>query len=197
MKKIAFFTVPLIFALLVSSCSFLGNHGFSKQKYTGFKRGGGSHQKELIKKVEVSGSDKSVATVQSEPNLELVEPFSGGVNVLTVPTCNTGSNVEKTTIEKGFRINPGSKSIFKKRAFASGSASAAADPTVMLIIMVILCFIIPPLAIFIKEKATGRFWLDLILALIGSGFLWFGGYGWGLAWAAAVVIALLVLFDAI
>ena len=36
-------------------------------------------------------------------------------------------------------------------------------------ILVILAIIIPPVAVLVYEGATGRFWLDLIFALVGIG----------------------------
>ncbi len=67
------------------------------------------------------------------------------------------------------------------------------DP-VMLILLVILAIILPPLAILIYEGATGIFWIDLILFLLAWGGFWFFRLS-GLLGLAAVIIALLVIFE--
>lgn len=72
------------------------------------------------------------------------------------------------------------------------------EDSTMLIILVILAIVLPPLAVYLYEGVTNRFWLNLILALLGWGF------GWilfpHLAWAAgvvAVVHALLIVLGKI
>jgi uncharacterized membrane protein YqaE (UPF0057 family) len=78
------------------------------------------------------------------------------------------------------------------------SAAASSDP-VMTILLVILAIILPPLAVAIYEGITKRFWIDLVLFIIGIGvgFWLFGG---GIAWLcalAAVIYALLIVLEVI
>ena len=75
----------------------------------------------------------------------------------------------------------------------------AADSDVMLILMVILAIIIPPLAVFIYEGVTNRFWIDLILALIGWGLAaWLlGGTLGAIGGLAAIIYALLIILEVI
>lgn len=70
---------------------------------------------------------------------------------------------------------------------------APGDADVMLIIQVILAIIIPPLAVYLKEGLTNRFWLVLILAILGGGFFFYPYFG-GL-WLVAVILALLIVLD--
>ncbi len=67
-----------------------------------------------------------------------------------------------------------------------------------LILLVILAIIIPPLAVFLFEGVTTRFWIDLILAILGYG-IGFGvlGFGWWLLGLIAVIYALLIVLEAI
>jgi len=75
------------------------------------------------------------------------------------------------------------------------SAPSSSDP-VMLIVYILLCLILPPVAIAIYSGITGIFWLDLILFLLAiSSFFWLPTVG--LVGLAAVVIAFLVVFDVI
>lgn len=79
-----------------------------------------------------------------------------------------------------------------KRAAAGGESGA------MLVLLVILAIIIPPLAVFLYEGVTTRFWIDLILAILGFGigFWLLGGLGW-LCALAAVIYALLIVLGVI
>ena len=74
---------------------------------------------------------------------------------------------------------------------------AASNSGAMLIVLVILALLIPPLAVIIFEGATSRFWIDLLLAILGWG-AWglFGGIFW-LCGLAAVIFALLIVLEVI
>ena len=77
------------------------------------------------------------------------------------------------------------------------NSSRRGESGAMLVLLVILAIIIPPLAVFIYEGATTRFWIDLILALVGIGLgLGLGGIAY-LAALAAVIYALLIVLGVI
>jgi uncharacterized membrane protein YqaE (UPF0057 family) len=68
-----------------------------------------------------------------------------------------------------------------------------------LIILVILAIIIPPLAVALFEGITTRFWIDLVLALVGWGVGW-ALLGLGLAalcGLVAVIYAVLIVLSVI
>lgn len=73
------------------------------------------------------------------------------------------------------------------------------DGGAMLVLLIILAIILPPLAVGIYEGITGRFWLVLILWLIGwvlFGWLYAGLGGIiGLAALAAIILALLIVLE--
>ncbi|MFK7785952.1 MAG: YqaE/Pmp3 family membrane protein [Crocinitomicaceae bacterium] len=76
----------------------------------------------------------------------------------------------------------------------SGWAAAVDGMTVLL---VILALFIPPLAVFIFEGATSRFWIDLLLAILGIGLgIGLGGLAY-LAALAAVIYAVLIVLSVI
>lgn len=79
------------------------------------------------------------------------------------------------------------------------SENAGSSGDVMLVLLVILCFILPPLAVFLFEGATTRFWIDLILAIVAIGLgWWFFGPGIaGLCGLIAVIYALLIVLSVI
>jgi uncharacterized membrane protein YqaE (UPF0057 family) len=68
------------------------------------------------------------------------------------------------------------------------------DDVLMTVLLVILALILPPLAVGIYEGITGRFWLVLVLWLIGWGVGWWllGPLAW-LASLVAVIMALLIV----
>jgi uncharacterized membrane protein YqaE (UPF0057 family) len=80
----------------------------------------------------------------------------------------------------------------------AATKSNASDSEVHLVLLVILAILLPPLAVYLKHKTIDTwFWITLILTLLGYGLI-FGAQGWGGAFAlAAVVIALLYVFDVI
>ncbi len=74
------------------------------------------------------------------------------------------------------------------------NASSSSD--VNLILLFILAIFIPPLAIYLKKKALDKwFWITLILCLLSFSVFFFV-FG-GLAYLIAIIIALMVVFDAL
>ena len=78
------------------------------------------------------------------------------------------------------------------------SAAASSDP-VMTIFLVILAIILPPLAVALYEGITKRFWIDLVLFVVGLGvgLLLFDGLFVGLCAMFAIIYALLIVLEVI
>ncbi len=74
-----------------------------------------------------------------------------------------------------------------------------ADSNLELLILVILALILPPLAVYLYEGVTTRFWIDLVLALIGIGVgsILFGAGLIYLGALLAVIYALLIVLELI
>lgn len=110
----------------------------------------------------------------------------------TVTVSNTSTDQAKTTEARVEEKQIAAKNSTKKKS----SKAPAGD--VELILLVILALIIPPLAVFIYEGATQRFWIDLILAILGYGvgFWLLGGLGW-VCGLIAVIYALLIVLEVI
>lgn len=80
---------------------------------------------------------------------------------------------------------------------ASSRKKIPADDGTMLVLLVILAILLSPIAVYLKEGATTRFWIDLICWLLGGGFFltpFF--YGGGLL-LFAIIFALLIVLDVI
>ena len=71
----------------------------------------------------------------------------------------------------------------------------------MLIIAIIAAILIPPLGVYIKNnwRVNSWFWITLVLCILAGGFLGIGNagfiLGFGILWLAAVIIALMNVFD--
>ena len=77
----------------------------------------------------------------------------------------------------------------RRSKFKSLKNDNAASADVMTILLVILALIIAPLAVAIYEGITNRFWITLILWLIGIG-LGFWLFGGTIAWACGLIAAI-------
>lgn len=148
---------------------------------------------ENTNEIEVMFAEENV---ESTSELESAHVLSDAVETdesfVTISTNNTTTEDAKTAETRVQEKQITTKNNTKKK----NSKAPAGD--VELILLVILALIIPPLAVFLYEGATQRFWIDLILALIGFGvgFWLLGGLGWICA-LVSVIYALLIVLEVI
>jgi uncharacterized membrane protein YqaE (UPF0057 family) len=77
----------------------------------------------------------------------------------------------------------------------SETSSESGDGDTDLILLVILAIFIPPLAVYLKDKAVSKwFWIVLILSLLGLVGWWVFPFA-ALAWLLAVIFAILYVLD--
>jgi len=128
----------------------------------------------------------------------------------TIPVSNAAALLEPTPVPAGTEMDPAvakaaeefnslskrekksrlkeAKKLFKKLK-ANKDAGMQDDAETNTILLAILAILLPPLAIYLKERAfTWKFWVSLIL-IIPVFFV-----GWYF-WFAAVLLALLVVFN--
>ena len=225
MRKLHVFASALIVVFLVTSCGISGNgfggNSIQKRKYTkGFYFNKNRHyhgeENEVANEETVAGTEEVAARAE-----ETVTPLQ----LRTVPnriadqqSIESGkqSQPQQRQEEKKKKSATQARKDVKqvttrqrkqrehefyipmKEHSKSFSKAASSSDTGMLILLVILALIIPPLAVFIYEGATKRFWIDLILAILGYGigFWLLGGLGW-LCALAAVIYALLIVLEVI
>lgn len=110
-------------------------------------------------------------------------------------SANTSINpgVKKDIPSAGI-TRPAKKSVLHK---SKNNPMQAGDVDAMWIVTLILCLIIPPLGVYLKDGSiTGLFWVVLILCLLGGGLLGVGGFFGGF-YGIGAILALLRFFDII
>lgn len=228
MRKLHVFASALIVVFLVASCGISGNgfggNSIQKRKYTkGFYFNKNRHyhgQENEVTNQESSGLTEDVATRSAEETVTPLQLRTVPNQIADQQTIENGkqpqpqqrqeekkkktatqARKEMKTVPTTRQRKPREHEFYipmKEHSKSFTKAAASSSDTGMLILLVILALIIPPLAVFIYEGATSRFWIDLILAIIGYGigFWLLGGLGW-LCALAAVIYALLIVLEVI
>lgn len=220
-KKQTNLWVVVAITILLSSC---GSSGLiTRTRYNNGLNLNISFRKADKDKPVVSANKRKPTTVKEQNNVQENETTSEGdvVNLViadestfeetTTATkyANTlkplATTAKKVVASKPISVGAPKTGIVKEKIKKMAAAKVAkkmkrpmdpTDGTAELIIMILLCLIIPPLAILLYEGLSGNFWIDLLLFIIGVsayGVLSFF-IGW-LALLAAVVFAFLVVFD--
>jgi uncharacterized membrane protein YqaE (UPF0057 family) len=149
-------------------------------------------------KVVVNENNTVASAEQKNDNVTVSAPSQ---TVTTKTFCEPKiSKTPKTnhavlTQRESPKTNPAKKAIqkiitpFKKPVSEPGGDTNQA-------LLVLLAKLISPFAVFLKEGATTRFWIDLICWLLGVGSVGFIFYGGGLL-LFAIVFAILIVLDVI
>lgn len=196
--------------LLFSSCANFGKLSIEKRHYRNgfYVHTSGKTETKATEKVTV----ENTAALVNEKNTDAQKPVlqngntpaqmveSGNGNFPFVFHPATGKAVKQNSVsvlpaEKTAKEKQPVKAKIKSILHNENPSQPAGD--VDQIILLILAILIPPLAIYLKEGLTNRFWIDLICYLVGGGlFLTPFFYGGGLL-VFAVVFAILIVLDVI
>lgn len=219
------FGVSILLTSCYSGNSVVSNNLISKRKYTkGFhvnsKQKLKSTDEKSIDSEDVAKADvktdkvdrkvereerraeKQIAKQEVATQNELAEVYeiveTEDVNTYALNTSTSDELLDEEQVEENYETvvsdnNESVESVESISATSSGSSQTGA----MLVLLVILALILPPVAVLIYEGVSTWFWVTLILTIIAFGG-WFliGGLG-GIAGLAAVIIALLVIFEVI
>lgn len=208
MKKILFGTT-LVFALVLSSCSTFKKVDIVKRHYKNGYHIAIRDQKTKTEPVAVVKEKQKAETIAAAtpaavtadaPEQPAVQQRSASENAPAVTATNRIASVKQTAAEpavasvKKERTKPAHSlrtPTLKSKTWSTGRSTSGGD--VDLVILVILAILLPPLAVYLAEGITGKFWLTLILCLLGGG-LAVGVLGYiGLLWLIAIIIALLTV----
>lgn len=221
MKARLIFSGVVGLALILGSCgssnSVVSNGLIQKRKYNkGFfmKSNGqfktakaeGKEEKSIVVQEEIAVNNtvrtaapvSAVAAVQNTEKVTFDKVAAASVSNTVRSASQTAAPVKVNAtqeIESRKEVRKDVREQVKQLRKKESSSSAVDGMTILL---VILAIIIPPLAVGLYEGITVRFWIDLILALLGWGLL-----GWllpGLIWLgglAAIIYALLIVLAVI
>lgn len=208
--------IRLIYALLallvVSSCGTISvtkryhNRGF----HLDLSRGGNDNQvaKTSVKKRSIKAEAANPVVAEIEESSEIVTTEGGNIESANTSVSSTPADVNETKANShvvksktNVKIAKLLKSALKpqKEIVKTAAKSVktkehkdAPDGTVMWILYLILCFIIPPLAYYLITRETDAlFWICLICFLLWGSY--FVGVKLGLLGLISVIIALLAL----
>jgi uncharacterized membrane protein YqaE (UPF0057 family) len=202
--KIFYSTLGLFLAaVLISSCSIMERNGFSKQKYTNYKR---SDLDNPTSKREVGGGKRETITKKREEGRGkweitqekiVVNPVSEKTVVFNEPVVkNNPVQVDKQIINrKSSIINSEDPEIvnrpshFLNQMFKPLGYASTEESDAMLILLIILAILLPPLAVLLKEGVTKHFWIVLVLCLLAFSFVF--SYFLSILWLVGIILALL------
>jgi uncharacterized membrane protein YqaE (UPF0057 family) len=222
MKMRLILSAAVLGTLILGSCGtsndVVGGGIFQKRKYNkGFywNRNANTKDSETVKFEEVKGSDVEYAMEQESASsaITVQDAYASVETSQDVASVNEGEvavtmndaavvSVKNSAASEvaNSETSTGKFSVFKAKKEAvkfvkKNSSSPASD--VATILLVILAILIPPLAVLLFEGITSRFWIDLILAILGWGaYGILGGIFW-LCGLIAIIYALLIVLNVI
>ena len=142
-------------------------------------------QQEVI--ITNNSSEEETTAVVSDENIQNTKsPMKN-----TVVSEESRQTTIHLNVEKKHRSPKGIKQRVReikraKQVIQQKMNSSSSESGVYLLLLVILALILPPLAVFIIDDISTRFWINLVLWLIGLGVgaIFFTG---GLIWLCAVI----------
>jgi len=208
---------------LATSCStsndVASNRGIQKRKYNkGFfiskntksfdKKSQTKNTKQILVEEEVaevinsqtetSNEMNSNKNISLDKNNNIAEQSNTKTSTNTTNFQENSANIKKnnteTTDNNTFENNTISKKDVKRKKKTNPKTKRNPSSDVDLILLILIAIFIPPLAVFLYEGVTTRFWIDLILTLLGWGILgWLLPGAFLLGGLIAIIYALLIV----
>ncbi|GAB4131063.1 MAG: hypothetical protein Fur0041_01010 [Bacteroidia bacterium] len=214
MKKV-FALLPVLLAVIsFTSCSLMNDVRIEKKHYgKGYYVDFRGHNKEKDPASETSApvvaNETKEVPAAAEDHTDPAAPAPAAVVVNTSESKeadrnNSSEQKRSEVFKKAFResfselMAPVAVAVKNERTKADGGSDTDQ------LILVILALLIPPLAVYLFEGLTKRFWVDLICFIIGVGFWGFFGYSgygrffyWGWLALFSVIYAVLIVLEVI
>lgn len=207
---------------LATSCStsndVASNRGIQKRKYNkGFfvskntksfdKKSKTENTKQILVEEEVAEVINSQTEASNEMNSNKNISLDENNNIAEQSNTKTSTktNLKESTIKidknksdvkdyNTFENNEISKKDVKRKKKRNPKTKRNPSSDVDLILLILIAIFIPPLAVFLYEGVTTRFWIDLILTLLGWGILgWLLPGAFLLGGLIAIIYALLIV----
>ncbi len=212
MRKLQLFLAAAIISVGLFSCS--SNSEFAKVKYldkTYAKKQKNKHQPEKLNNEDLAKATAPALNQEEDAKPELMEVLEAmqpmvkegaSKEQVNKPATNLITKEQKKKVEAiivsdSIDTDLSMEEIFaavsavKKLKKSKGIKGFLQDDTLMLILLVILAFILPPLAVYLKRGVDVHFWISLILTLL---YLFaIGGFPYLIP--IAIIHALLVVFE--
>lgn len=198
----------ILITVILASCG----SQFSQSRYGRYmwNRSNGKNITEEKEVVQEKSTQEVKNNNEKEPVSFIDEKVNEDKNTFTTKAENKTSN--KTTsvkVKKAKSTNHYSNAVSKKPTRVNKVVKQIVkrmnknnpyqeDVDAMWIVTLILCFLIPPLGVYLKDGSlTGLFWLVLILCLLGGGLSFGIATYYGGLYFVGTVLALLRFFDII
>lgn len=207
-KAIKFLSIITTAAVVLSSCS--SSENFAKRKYMPGIYMSKNHKKPTLdaNKNELGVIKKSETKVVEEKVLNTSNALASKVSMVQFAQQSNLENVKTKSTKRIKQVVKSENTIEKNQVKKMKSSSRyisndeeiitkkspAQDIDGETVLLIILSFLVPPLAVYLKENTASQwFWITLLLCLVASGFLFIPFLG--VAWLAAIVIAILIVFE--
>ena len=195
----------VIVAAMFSSCSGLRieKRHYSKGYYVDFNKG--TNRDATVEKQTAKAEEKNQREESAIAPVPTVDVATAVAPVTDAPastqTSKSESSNQPSVEEQSTTAIPNNQTVAGDENSVSPTqgetpGGSAPDDT-MLILLVILAILLPPLAVYLAEGVTSRFWITLILCLLAGPFFFTPFAYVGGLWLIAVIIALLVVLGAI
>jgi len=213
MKKYILFHLAALSvgAMLFSSCSSSKQTAFSKAKYYNFghhdpvvvlnqntnksakqSTGEALQNTEFVaQSLQVEKSKKTTLPIRNSPVQKIERQMHSLSYTAGQPTSK--NNDVKTGCEGKSEVYPAYMPVYANEMAPTATTSGGGNSSIDPVVLIVLAIFISPLAVYLYDNAaTGRFWLDLVLWVLGIGFLGLFYYI-GLLWLIAVIYAILIV----
>jgi uncharacterized membrane protein YqaE (UPF0057 family) len=202
-KSLLFILLAVVFVF--SSCNHMGNLQIEKRHYrNGYyvhHSGKSSENKAAaaVNETAVAENEKIAAVhpqIVKEETLPVAEAHAAILPAKESPVKahKKFEAPQKKEKETG-KIRPVISQL--KQGSKPHQVPSADDVSANEVLMIILAIFISPLAVYLKEGVTNRFWIDLICWLLGGGLVFSPFFYGGALLLFAIVFAVLIVFDVI
>ncbi|HLG01983.1 MAG TPA: YqaE/Pmp3 family membrane protein [Bacteroidia bacterium] len=188
--------LSILAAALFSSCSFFKDIQVEKRRYS---NGYYVH----VKQDRVTQKENEISSTAKEENNSTMEnPSRAEQNIPAFKSAHKVDELpappkQQDSYEREFADKARANDQFKpgvtphKPVHGATENQSTHDSDVELVLLVILAILLPPLAVYLVEGTTSRFWVILILTLLA--FFGFVYYLASLLWLIAMIWALVIV----